>query len=205
MGKFLSSKEGSIALHRMIVARFNFNPYLDFLAGVELNRVIREDMWHSLPSLKSASVVGPANPPDSLRGFVIVADSALSYYRGRCDMVVTDLDGPVEKMESGDFIKVVHAHGDNIEKLGKHVPRMKGLILGTTQSIPVGSIRNIGGFTDGDRSVLMAIIMGARKVEVYGFNFEKPVDEPSRVKLEKMKVARDILNSIKGVEITFRK
>jgi uncharacterized Rossmann fold enzyme len=204
MGGFLNGRERSLELQRKIAALFNFNPYLDFLAGIELNSLIKEDNWDSLPRVREANVVGPYHPPSHLEGFVIVADSALNFYGGRCDMVVTDLDGPVEKIEEGDFIKVIHGHGDNIEKLSRHVPRMKGIVLGTTQSIPVRKIRNIGGFTDGDRSVLMAIAMGAERVLLHGFNFERPVDEPFAVKLEKMKVARDIINSIRDAEIVLR-
>lgn len=120
-------------------------------------------------------------------------------------MIVTDLDGPANLILRGNTLKVVHAHGDNIERIVNLVPRMEGSILGTTQSIPVGSVRNIGGFTDGDRSVIMAVLMGAERVKIYGFDFENPVDEPKDKKIMKMKVAKDILNNIRDVEISFEK
>ncbi|MEM0130207.1 MAG: hypothetical protein QXW75_01940 [Thermoplasmatales archaeon] len=203
MGKFLRGREESIALHRRLVALFNYNPYLDFLAGLELNRLIGADLWNTLPRIRSASVIGPANPPREVDGFVIVADSALNSYRGRYDMIVTDLDGPAHLILRGNFLKVVHAHGDNIDRIADLVPGMEGSILGTTQSIPVGSVRNVGGFTDGDRSVIMAVLMGAERVKIYGFDFKNPVDEPRDKKIMKMNVARDILNNIKDVEISF--
>ncbi|MEM4950603.1 MAG: hypothetical protein QXS75_04660, partial [Thermoplasmatales archaeon] len=149
--------------------------------------------------------IGPANPPKEVDGFVIVADSALNSYSGRYDMIVTDLDGPANLILRGNTLKVVHAHGDNIERIVNLVPRMEGSVLGTTQSIPVGSVRNIGGFTDGDRSVIMAVLMGAERVKIYGFDFENPVDEPKDKKIMKMKVAKDILNNIRDVEISFEK
>jgi len=56
------------------------------------------------------SVVGPADPFDEPKGYVIVADSALNYYDGSCDMIVTDLDGPIGKiLNHTESIKVVHA------------------------------------------------------------------------------------------------
>ncbi|MEM1995569.1 MAG: hypothetical protein QXT54_00835 [Thermoplasmatales archaeon] len=205
MGKFLRGKEESIALHRKLIAFFNYSPYLDFLAGLELNSLIRADLWSTLPRIRSASVIGPANPPKEVDGFVIVADSALNSYSGRYDMIVTDLDGPANLILRGNTLKVVHAHGDNIERIVNLVPRIEGSVLGTTQSIPVGSVRNIGGFTDGDRSVIMAVLMGAERVKIYGFDFENPVDEPKDKKIMKMKVAKDILNNIRDVEISFEK
>ncbi|MEM0140687.1 MAG: hypothetical protein QXN66_01435 [Thermoplasmatales archaeon] len=205
MGKFLRDKEKSIALHRRLVALFRYNPYLDFIAGIELSNLIKKNSWDLLPHLNAATVIGPVDPPGDVDGFVIVADSALNYYSGNCSMVVTDLDGPVEKIVEGKFIKVVHAHGDNIDKLAQFVPRMKGLVLGTTQSVPVGAIRNIGGFTDGDRSVIMALLMGAKEVNVFGFDFNEPLDEPKHLKQMKMEVSKRILSDISDAEITFKK
>ncbi len=191
-------------LHRKIVATFNYNPYRDFLAGIELNDLIKSDLWDKLPRESVVSVIGPSNPSNDPEGYVIVADSALRYYSGRYDMIVSDLDGPIEKIiDSKDCIKVIHAHGDNIEKLRKYVPEMSGTVLGTTQSIPLQKVKNIGGFTDGDRSVIMGILMGAEKIYIYGFDYSKPVDEPANIKLKKMLFGKEIIENKKGPVIEY--
>ncbi len=191
-------------LHRRIVAAFNFNPYLDFLAGIELNDILRKDSWDSLPTEDVVSVIGPLDPPRDAEGFVIVADSALNYYGGRVDMIVSDLDGPVERIiKDKESIKVIHAHGDNIEKLRGVVGRLQGTVLGTTQSIGLRYVRNIGGFTDGDRSVIMATIIGAKKILIHGFDFFNPVDEPKEVKLKKLKFSKEIIDNIKNTKVVY--
>ena len=191
-------------LHKRIVATFRFNPYRDFLAGIELNSIIAENLWHKLPKKRVVSVIGPSNPSSGPEGYVIVSDSALDHYDGRCDMIVSDLDGPVDKiLNHEESIKVIHAHGDNIEKLREHVPSMKGTVLGTTQSIPLKRVRNIGGFTDGDRSVIMGTLVGASLIYVHGFDYAHPVDTPSEEKLKKMQFGKEIIDNIKSAKVVY--
>lgn len=88
-------------------------------------------------------------------------------------IIVTDLDGDVEKeIESNQqgSIMVVHAHGDNTEKLLKYVPHLTN-ILGTTQAAPFENIHNFGGFTDGDRCVFLAYEFNAKSITLVGFDF----------------------------------
>jgi len=191
-------------LHRRIVASFRFNPYRDFLAGIELSDLIRRDAWKLLPKEDTVSVIGPSDPTESPEGYVVVADSALDHYSGRVDMIVSDLDGPIQKIiDQGDSLKVIHAHGDNIQKLGEVVPRLKGTILGTTQSIPVRAVRNIGGFTDGDRSVIMASLLGAKRIFIHGFDYSNPVDGPRDVKFMKLQFAKGIIDNVKSAEVVY--
>ena len=191
-------------LHRRIVASFRFNPYRDFLAGIELSDLIRRDAWKLLPKEDTVSVIGPSDPTESPEGYVVVADSALDHYSGRVDMIVSDLDGPIQKIiDQEDSLKVIHAHGDNIQKLGEVVPRLKGTILGTTQSIPVRAVRNIGGFTDGDRSVIMASLLGAKRIFIHGFDYSNPVDGPRDVKFMKVQFAKGIIDNLKSAEVVY--
>lgn len=191
-------------LHRRIVASFRFNPYRDFLAGIELSDLIRTDAWTSLPKADVVSVIGPFRPLVNPEGYVIVADSALNHYSGRVNMIVSDLDGPIEKIiDQVDSVKVIHAHGDNIQKLRAIVPRIGGTVLGTTQSIPVRAVKNIGGFTDGDRSVIMASLLGAKKIFIHGFDYSNPVDEPRDVKLMKLQFAKGIIDNVKSAEVVY--
>ncbi|WP_457614451.1 6-hydroxymethylpterin diphosphokinase MptE-like protein [Methanopyrus sp.] len=99
------------------------------------------------------------------------------------DVVVTDLDGPKEYLlmssECGS-ITVVHAHGDNVAELAELVPALVR-ILGTCQvEPPCDLIHNFGGFTDGDRAVVMAARLGAERVLTVGMDFGDLTTEYSR-------------------------
>jgi hypothetical protein len=122
-------------------------------------------------------------------------------------LVVTDLDGRLEDIaEAGRHgaLLTVHGHGDNIPALKSWVPRIEGLILGTTQVKPEGEVYNFGGFTDGDRGVFLAEEMGAREIILAGMDlgervgrFSKPSlasDVPaSLVKRLKLRIAKELL------------
>ena len=80
------------------------------------------------------------------------------------DIVVTDLDGDIislKKTGRTNTIMVVHAHGDNSEKI--HFVKNFKNCIGTTQTKPMGRVRNFGGFTDGDRCVFLASSFKAKK------------------------------------------
>jgi uncharacterized Rossmann fold enzyme len=93
------------------------------------------------------------------------------------DFVVTDLDGDIGSLiyanEIGSMV-VVHAHGDNIEKILKLIPRFKQFI-GTTQFIPFQNIYNFGGFTDGDRCVFLADEFQSAEIWLTGMDFTSSV------------------------------
>jgi uncharacterized Rossmann fold enzyme len=137
---------------------------------------------------------------------IIVADSAIDAFypaEGCPDIMVTDLDGNPDLIalcaENGTAT-VVHAHGDNITRISDIVPNLNGMILGTCQTEPPPSgLRNIGGFTDGDRSAYLADFLGARTITLAGFDFtapaEKPGGNPVRKKL-KLEWARKYLEAL---------
>ena len=85
----------------------------------------------------------------------IVADGAtraITENGLKSDIVVTDLDGDIatlKRVGRTNAIMVVHAHGDNTEKL--HLVKSFKNCVGTTQAKPFENIHNFGGFTDGDR------------------------------------------------------
>ena len=99
------------------------------------------------------------------------------------DIIVTDLDGDeiiLKKIAKTKTIFVVHAHGDNIEKI-EFAKKFKNCI-GTTQSIPFNKIQNFGGFTDGDRAVFLANYFGARKIILIGMDFGERIGKFSKTK-----------------------
>jgi hypothetical protein len=92
------------------------------------------------------------------------------------DIVVTDLDGPVAA-ELGAAAKgavlFVHAHGDNLPAVQEWVPQCDGAILGSWAGAPDDLLENFGGFTDGDRAAYLAEAGGARRVLLWGFEFDR--------------------------------
>jgi len=71
-------------------------------------------------------------------------------------------------------VLVILAHGDNLRAIREIVPRLNGWITPTTQVRPHGKLLNFGGFTDGDRAVELAKHLGARRINLLGFDFENP-------------------------------
>lgn len=127
---------------------------------------------------------------------IIAADGATSILRERGvkpDIIVTDLDGNMDDEASAGAIMVVHAHGDNMEALRREVPRLKK-VIGTTQSKPFKNIYNFGGFTDGDRSVFLAKEMGARSINLIGFDFKDENVTP--LKKKKLKWAEKLIDMV---------
>lgn len=123
------------------------------------------------------------------------------------DIFVTDLDGPIEadlRCNQEGSVAVIHAHGDNLDRLVELVPRFLGPIVPTTQSAPTHNVFDFGGFTDGDRAVCLARHFGARKVRLLGFDFDEPRLKPGQdrqVKLRKLAWARKIIFDLNPPEV----
>ncbi len=103
----------------------------------------------------------------------------------RPDIVVTDLDGDIKSLKKAgrtNTIMVVHAHGDNSERINL-VKYFKNCI-GTTQTKPIRKINNFGGFTDGDRCVFLADYFKAKKIILLGMDFGTRIGKYSKSKVE---------------------
>jgi len=101
------------------------------------------------------------------------------------DIVVTDLDGDIKSLKKAgrtNTIMVVHAHGDNSERINL-VKYFKNCI-GTTQTKPIGKVNNFGGFTDGDRCVFLADNFKAKKIILLGMDFGTRIGKYSKSKVE---------------------
>lgn len=128
------------------------------------------------------------------------------------DIIVSDLDGDMGSIlksnELGSII-VVHAHGDNIDKLEKYVKNLKN-ILGSTQ-VPekFKFLINYGGFTDGDRCCFLAEEFSAKRMILCGMDFgiyvtkysrpniENDVELADSIKVKKLKYAEMFVNWLK--------
>ena len=116
------------------------------------------------------------------------------------DVIVTDLDGPVpaevEANARGSLV-ILHAHGDNVPALEAWVPEFSGEVAGAWAGRPTSTLLDVGGFTDGDRAACLAQHVGARRILLWGFAFDR-VEEGSEVeaarKLAKLRWARTVLD-----------
>ena len=186
-----------------IVREFNYDKKKDFESTVILDSILKEsnvlqrieDMIFSKtvfivgagPSLSSAiPVLKKTNATK------IIADSALKpliEHGIKPEIVVTDLDGDenfLKKIGKTKVIFVVHAHGDNIEKL----PIVENFqnCIGTTQTKSFGKILNFGGFTDGDRAVFLANYFDAKRIVLFGMDFGTRIGKFSNTKIVDRKV-----------------
>ncbi|MFX0187087.1 MAG: 6-hydroxymethylpterin diphosphokinase MptE-like protein [Candidatus Hodarchaeota archaeon] len=105
------------------------------------------------------------------------------------DAIFTDLDGiTINEFNYSEFI-VVHAHGDNIEKLKyfkKEILKFDK-IIGTTQVKPLKNLINPGGFTDGDRILyfLRKLLLPIHKLFLIGMDFDGIIGKYSKPEMTK--------------------
>lgn len=124
------------------------------------------------------------------------------------DGIFSDLDG----ITSQEFIyakfNIVHAHGDNIDKLNLFERDILNFnnVIGTTQVEPVENLINPGGFTDGDRILffLKSFLLPYQSLFLIGMDFEKKVGKYSKpfikkdikatkIKSKKLKYAKELI------------
>jgi hypothetical protein len=129
------------------------------------------------------------------------ANQALIENGLRPDIVVTDIDSDLNALKKTgrtNTIMIVHAHGDNSDKLD-FVKNFKNCI-GTTQTKPIGRVHNFGGFTDGDRCVFLANHFKAKKIILLGMDFGTRIGKYSKstvinrnIKIAKLRRAKKLL------------
>lgn len=127
------------------------------------------------------------------------------------DIIVTDMDGNIQSIKEANqkgSLLFIHAHGDNIDKINRHVPTLENIVP-TTQSQPTGKLENYGGFTDGDRAVHIAVYKYHMKTVILaGMDFGEYVTKYSRPNIKnniekadefkklKLKYAEEILTTL---------
>ncbi|MEA5037961.1 hypothetical protein SDC9_25383 [bioreactor metagenome] len=190
-----------------ILAYFGFSREDDERSAQVLSELLPRDdidLLHSSIEGKNCVVCGNAPSLSSelktadLSGKVLIAADAAArvlFLRGiRPDIILSDIDGMDEDfltMNDAGTILVLHAHGDNIPLVRSWVPKVRGPVVGTTQSTPLANVYNFGGFSDGDRCVFAAHEFGAASVELIGFDLDDANVDP--VKHGKLMIARKLL------------
>lgn len=143
---------------------------------------------------------------------LVATDSSCSVLGGLGilpDLIVTDADGDLEEerqMNANGSLMIIHFHGDNYRDAAAYVMTLEGKVVITTQSGPTELTHNFGGFTDGDRAILLCEEFGAREVTLAGFDFDE-VSEVGRnreVKLRKLGAARRIVQAASARGLTIR-
>lgn len=193
-----------------ILADFGYARDADEAARDELDALLADKLQADLGALadelrgREAVVLGPL-PSPAVDGPLLVADPRALPPR-RPLLIVTDLDGDVGLQVALNAVGVplvVHAHGDNRAAIARHVPALRGPVLGTTQAAPRGRVRNFGGFTDGDRAACLAVALGASSLALAGFDWDAPAPKPGKdasVKGRKLAWARRIVEGL-GVPV----
>lgn len=206
--------------YRGILDEFSFDGEMDEKSANLLEKIL-EDKGSLSPSdfkLKNSAIIFGAGP--SLKRNIIeiknlnrndfsfiCADGAVTALLEENlvpDIVVTDLDGNMEDIINSNkkgAIMVVHAHGNNMDKIKKYIPALDN-IMGTTQSIPLENVYNFGGFTDGDRCIFLAVELGAKNIILAGMDFGKIITRYSRPEISKME---DLADSIKEKKLIYGK
>ena len=186
-----------------IIKEFNYSEKKDKESAVILNSIIKKSNINekiiSLVKDKTVFVIGSGPSLSTaipiLKNFKktikIAADSSVKplVENGIIpDIVITDLDGDENTLKKigRKSIFIVHAHGDNIEKL-EFAKKFKKCI-GTTQSNPFNKIQNFGGFTDGDRGVFLANHFDAKKIILFGMDFGEKIGIHSNTKKSDRKI-----------------
>jgi len=204
--------------YEQILKEFGFSREKDEAVAAELDKLlggnrVSDSSLRKIIRGKEITVAG--NGPNlekeigDARGVLLTADEATSVAlrEGLVPAIlVTDLDGDVaDQVKANDegTIAVIHGHGDNGPSVREWAPRFSGATVATTQSKPLGGLRNFGGFTDGDRAVFLADHFGAARIRLVGFDFEHPneKDVDRRTKQRKLDWAYILLGSLDRDEL----
>ena len=198
-------------LYEKILKEFGYDESMDRKAAItaaeiskNLNKIDLEDLKKML-QFKPVTICGAAMQNADvarIKGIVMAADEATSFllaHEKLPDIVVTDLDGDIDDLIEANkkgSIAIIHAHGDNIDKIKSWLPKFEGKIMVTTQTEPFDDIYDFGGFTDGDRAYCIAKHFHACRIFLLGFDFENVVEKEgkdSKIKARKLKWAERII------------
>ncbi|MBR2254312.1 MAG: DUF115 domain-containing protein [Candidatus Methanomethylophilaceae archaeon] len=207
----------------MIAKDLGLDEFLDseavkVLKWVTLNSDLVDDEDYAHLFQGKVTVVG--NSPDVLSKIplidrdstIVAAGSAASAVVSSnipCQILVTDLDGPIGpqlELSSRGALTFILAHGDNTDLVRGYAGQFDGPVILTSQVSEGTTFSCYGGFSDGDRAVCIARHFGCRHIDLAGFDYDNPSvkdgSDQAR-KLKKLRWARYIIEDLNppGVEI----
>jgi uncharacterized Rossmann fold enzyme len=179
--------------------RYSLEDQLDYMSGIiNLHNII---------------LIFGGGPDTSLFGEYLIKNSLISEIMGLKPLIVaidgsaelldkiglipqiifTDLDGiTLPTSMKDEFVKtsfIIHAHGDNMDKLDKFREFIlnHNYIIGTTQVDTHLPVINHGGFTDGDRALFLLrnFLTESHQLYLIGFDFNHTVGKYSKPDLRK--------------------
>jgi len=177
---------------------------LDNVLNLFKNRILSKPallVYGCGPSLeKTVDVIWKQKGINFFENFInLTADGASILLREKgitVDAIFTDLDGITKNEFEYASFNIVHAHGDNIEKLKffeKEITSFQN-VIGTTQVEPVTNIINTGGFTDGDRILffLRPLLLSFHNLFLIGMDFGSIIGKYSKLDINKSQEATPI-------------
>jgi hypothetical protein len=195
---------------------FRYSEAKDIQSAKKLNSILKkkfsEKQLEELIRNKTVYIIGAGPSLSKSLKYIkksknvtkIVADGAvraLLEKNIKLDILVTDLDGDlisIKKIGKTKIPIIVHAHGDNYDKL--EIVKKFSNVIGTTQTNKFGRIGNFGGFTDGDRCVFLAEYFNASKIVLIGMDFGQKIGKYSKhkvinrkTKIKKLKFGKMII------------
>ena len=162
-------------------------------------RILRDSLRAS-----RACVATPAGACGGPHDVLLIADSAAQEGGGADTrenriILVTDLDGGFEalaRLSRHVLCVAVHAHGENMW-LHPFLPALRARCIIVTSQVeaPTGlGVLGPFGYTDGDRAILLAMALGASRVEtLWGGSLRAKAWGDSEVKELKLSVARRLI------------
>lgn len=117
----------------------------------------------------------------------LAADGASILLRERgihLEAIFSDLDGITKtEFDYPDFL-IIHAHGDNLERITHFKENILNFpkIIATTQVEPIDNIINPGGFTDGDRILyfIRSLLQPHNTLYLIGMDFNEIIGKYSK-------------------------
>jgi uncharacterized Rossmann fold enzyme len=187
-----------------------------FGAGPSLKKHVKIIKEKNIKSERSEEL---QNPKDFAQNSIIAADGATKALLEEGivpNIIISDLDGDINSIIEANkrgAIVVVHAHGDNIDKIKEYTKTLKN-IIGSTQipnfeQLELSNLINYGGFTDGDRCCFLAEHLGAKRIILCGMDFGIYITKYSRpnikgdieiadeIKQKKLKYAEELVRWLK--------
>jgi len=196
--------------YKEILMDFGFSKAADIESAIILNDLVEPLSLKFIEEKlanKKVLVYGSGNTLENVKNFPnsvkISANGATSYLLKMGivpDLIVTDLDGRMKDLYKANklgSIMVIHAHGDNIDKIKTCINKFKNIIP-TCQCKPIGNLQNFGGFTDGDRAVFLAAHFNPINIILYGMDFKGvgkySFSKDTPVKRKKIQWGKKLLN-----------
>lgn len=171
-----------IALQDAIREYFSWDVGDDIRSAHEMSQTLIGSYELDLSKYGHIGIVGAAaevkDVQNSTAELLIVADGSLGAITeiSRVGLLVSDADGAphIQRAVENRIPIALHAHGDNLldwKEFATTFSERYPLILTHQTPIEIEGMINVGGFTDGDRAICLALAFGAppKSIQLIGF------------------------------------